>query len=119
MSEENGLRTIKLVIEGMHCDRCVQNVMSALSDMDGVDFFNVVVGKADIRYLPQLVSRSDIEQAIESSGYSVQKNEQRKGFFGRFIDKMIDSNKKNFGNERLDCCNLSSGGTKHTITKKE
>ena len=118
MSEENGLRTIRLVIDGMHSDRYVQNVTSALSDMEGVDFFNVLVGRADMRYLPQLVSRADIERAIERSGYSVQRRVSRKGLFGRFIDRMIDSTEKNFGGERLDCCNLSSSDAKHAKTKE-
>ena len=108
MSEEDGLRTMTVTIDGMHCERCVSMVQNSLISVDGVDFADISVGKAEVRFLPQLVSEADIAQAITESGYTVQKKLRRKRFFGRYIDRMIESNRKNFGNERLDCCNLSS-----------
>ena len=108
MSDEEGLRTMKIAIDGMHCERCVNTVRDALLSVDGVDFVGVDAGEAEIRFLPQLASKAELEQAIADSGYSVRKHAERKGFFGRYIDRMIESNQKNFGNERLDCCNLSS-----------
>ena len=111
MNDEDGLKTIELSIDGMHCERCVHTVKAALSEADGIDSFEVVVGKADVRFLPQLVSATHIENLIEGSGYSIQKKATRKGPIGRFIDRMIESNEKNFGSERLDCCNLSSNDT--------
>ena len=108
MSDEDGLRTTTIAIDGMHCERCVNTVKDSLLSIDGVDFVAVDVGEAEVRFLPQLASESELEQAIFDSGYSVRKHAERKGFFRRYIDRMIESNQKNFGNERLDCCNLSS-----------
>ena len=108
MNVEDGLRTMTLAIDGMHCERCVSAVRTSLLSMDGIDFAAVTVGKVEVRFLPQLVSEAEIEQAIADSGYPVRKQAERKGFFKRYIDRIIESNQKNFGNERLDCCNLSS-----------
>ena len=108
MSDEDGLRTTTIAIDGMHCERCVNTVKDSLLSIDGVDFVAVDVGKADVRFLPQLASEAELEQAISESGYYVRKHAERKGFFRRYIDRMIESNQKNFGNTRLDCCNLSS-----------
>ena len=108
MSEEDGLRTMTVAIDGMHCERCVNTVRNSLLLVEGVDYADVALGKAEVRFLPQLASEADIEQAIAESGFAVQKEVRRKGFFGRYIDRMIASNQKNFGSERLDCCNLSS-----------
>ena len=103
MSEEDGLRTMMVTIDGMHCERCVSTVQNSLLSVEGVDYADISVGKAEVRFLPQLASEADIEQAITASGYTVQKEVRRKGFFGRYIDRMIESNQKNFGSERLDC----------------
>lgn len=108
MSDEDGLRTMTILIDGMHCERCVSTVRSSLLSVGGVSFADVTVGEAEVRFLPQLASEAEIEQAITDSGYSVRKRAGRKGFFRRFIDRMIESNETNFGNDRLDCCKLSS-----------
>ena len=108
MSNEDGLRTMTIAIDGMHCERCVSTVRNKLLAVEGVDFVAVDVGKAEVRFLPQLASETELEEAVADSGYSVRKHAERKGFFKRYIDSMIESNQKNFGNERLDCCNLSS-----------
>ncbi len=119
MNEEDGLRTLGVVIEGMHCERCVKTLESALDGMEGVGFVDVKLGRAELRFLPQLVSEADVEQVIVTAGYSVQRNIPRKGFVGRFIDRMIASNEKNFGDQRLDCCNLSSETAPNAKTSKE
>ena len=111
MDDGEGLSTIELSLDGMHCEKCVETVKTALSGVDGIDYFKVALGKAQVSFLPQLVSIAYIEKLIDESGYSVRRNATRKGFFGRFIDRMIESNEKNFGNKRLDCCNLSSNDT--------
>ena len=107
MSDVAGLRTMTFAIDGMHCERCVSSVKKSLLSVDGVDFADVVVGKAEVGFLPQLASEAEIVQAIADSGYTVRTEVERKGFFKRYIDRMIESNQKNFGDERLDCCNLT------------
>ena len=108
MNEDQGLKTIHMSIGNMHCERCVNTVQTAIESIEGVDSADVTAGGAEVRFLPQLVTQTYIEGVIDEAGYPVQKSVPKKGFFGRFLERMIESNEKNFGNERLDCCKLSS-----------
>ena len=102
----DGLATQDFLIAGRHCERCVNAVAKALMNADGVIQTDVNVGGATVEYIPQLVSVDYMEEIINGAGYQVLKKPERKGFFGRFLDRMIASNEKNFGNQRLDCCSL-------------
>ena len=106
MLDEVGTKTIDILIDGMHCEQCVGTIQHSLEHEDGVEYADVTIGKVRISYLPQLITEDHIKERIEGSGYTVRKNTKRKGLFGRFIDRMIESNEKNFGDQRLDCCSL-------------
>lgn len=82
-------------------------VRDELLSLDGVDMVEAEVGRAVVHYLPQLVSDEQIEAAVVEAGFSLRTTETKKGPLGRFVDRMIASNEQNFGNERLDCCNLT------------
>lgn len=100
-----GLARITIPIDGMRCRRCVDTVRSTLAAIPGIVSTDVIIGEARVSHVPQLVSIEHIEKLIEDAGYAVRRQE-RKGPVRRFIDRMIKSNQKAFGNERLDCCNL-------------
>ena len=106
MTDEEGLKTIDITIDGMHCERCVDTIKHALEAEEGVEYIDVTVGKARIGYLPQLVTANHLKDRIKDSGYSLHENTKRKGFFGRYIDRMIENNQKIYGDQRLDCCSL-------------
>ena len=106
MAEENGTKTIEILIDGMHCERCIDTIRGALEAEEGVEYLDITVGKARVSYLPQLIGASHIKALINDSGYTVRQNTKRKGFFGRYIDRMIENNQRLFGHERLDCCSL-------------
>jgi hypothetical protein len=44
---------------------------------------------------------------VEVSIDGIQKNENKKGWWNRFIDRMIRSNEQTFGTGRINCCTLS------------
>ena len=106
--DENGITTVDILIDGMHCGNCAGKVKEALEAEGGVEIVNVSVGKAQVGYIPQVVSETYIESLIEQQGFTIKRDVEKKGVVGRFIDRMIASNQTNFGNERLDCCDLSS-----------
>ena len=106
MIDEEGTKTIDILIDGMHCERCVDTIQRALEAEKGVEYTDITVGKARVSYLPQLVSANHIKERIKDSGYTIRHNTKRKGFFGRYIDRMIENNQKIFGDQRLDCCSL-------------
>jgi hypothetical protein len=53
-----------------------------------------------------LISLQTIKAEIDKAGMAPDPK-RPKGFFARYLDRMIDSNKKSFGDGRLDCCDLN------------
>ena len=68
---EPGADSLRLAIRGMTCASCVARVERALTRLPGVlqAQVNLATGAADIRYLPDLVSRGDLQRAVAEAGY--------------------------------------------------
>lgn len=60
----------KLIIEGMSCNHCVMAVEKALSKLD-LKVNNVEIGSAEIEFNPDQLERSDLEEAINNSGFTL------------------------------------------------
>ncbi|NWF96975.1 MAG: cadmium-translocating P-type ATPase [Candidatus Thorarchaeota archaeon] len=69
--EADRTRRISVGIEGMHCASCVATVEKSLMSTEGVTAVSVSLleQKAVIDYDPQRVERTDLERAIEKTGY--------------------------------------------------
>ncbi|UCF64911.1 MAG: copper-translocating P-type ATPase [bacterium] len=69
------VRTVKstLKIEGMHCASCVGRVEKALQKLPGVldATVNLNLEEASVRYVPELVSLSDMKATVREIGYQV------------------------------------------------
>jgi len=63
-------KTIKLAIEGMHCDGCVRRVTHALSTVEGARVESVEVGSATVAIDPSHVSSEQIAGAINRIGFT-------------------------------------------------
>lgn len=65
--------TIELPITGMTCAMCEKNVTRALNKPEGVldVAVNLATEKATVTYLPGIVRRNDLIQAVENAGYGV------------------------------------------------
>ncbi len=65
--------SIDLPITGMTCAMCQKNVARALSKAEGVlnATVNLASEKATVTYLPGVVRRRDLIEAVERAGYSV------------------------------------------------
>ncbi|MHA2427307.1 MAG: cation transporter, partial [Candidatus Hermodarchaeia archaeon] len=76
MSEQNNKETeterLSLRIEGMHCAACVATIEKALLQQNGVTkaSVNLLEAKATIDFVPEKVSREDLEAAVASTGYT-------------------------------------------------
>lgn len=70
-----------LKIEGMTCASCAQTVESALADLEGVEGANVNLAteEANLSYDPSRVDYSDFEEAVEKSGYGIDKSSTQTG----------------------------------------
>jgi copper chaperone CopZ len=97
----------ELVVPAMGSADAINRVKKALSDIDGVERLDAEPGLVSVSYYPDVLSLEIIKKQIENLGYSVGKRE-RKGRFQRLVDRMIESNQKSFGSQRLDCCDINS-----------
>lgn len=61
-------QTMKVEIEGMHCDACVRRVTNALEKVDGAEVERVEVGSAEVKVDP--VRAEQILEAIRSAGFN-------------------------------------------------
>ena len=64
-----GRKTIK--IDGMHCEHCVQNVMEAINQIQGVSAKVYLDTKEAVISYEKEVSDDVLRQAVENAGYKV------------------------------------------------
>lgn len=64
-----GRKTIK--IDGMHCEHCVQNVMGAINQIQGVSAKVYLDTKEAVISYEKKVSDDVLRQAVEDAGYKV------------------------------------------------
>lgn len=71
-AETSATRVI-LQVEGMTCEKCAQKVTDALLQLNGVSEARVNLDRkqADVAYASDLVSTSDMREAIEQLGFRV------------------------------------------------
>ncbi len=71
-----GLKEITLGVSGMTCSACAANIERILKKKAGVDLVvvNLELGRAKVVFDPSLISSKEIEEAIESIGYKVEKD---------------------------------------------
>lgn len=60
---------IKLVIEGMSCNHCLNAVNRGLSMLPGVRIKSVAIGRAELEFDPEQVSPALIVAAIDDAGF--------------------------------------------------
>ncbi|MDQ1252540.1 MAG: P-type Cu+ transporter [Euryarchaeota archaeon] len=74
--QKTGLKEITLGVSGMTCSACALNIEKVLKKKEGVDSIavNLELGRAKVSFEPSLISSGEIEEAIESIGYKVEKD---------------------------------------------
>ncbi len=63
-------QTLKLDIDGMHCDACVRRVKTALDNQPGVTTVDVQVGHATTKVEPP-ATESTIRSTIDEIGFTL------------------------------------------------
>ena len=62
--------TLKLSIEGMHCEGCVRRVTNALTAVEGVHVESVQVGSATVTTDPARVTPEQVTAAVDRIGFT-------------------------------------------------
>jgi hypothetical protein len=96
-----------LLIKRWPNDSSQTKIKDALSDINGVEHVDITGQKIYFEFYPNIVSKTQITEKISSLGCLIKTENQKRGFFSRYLGKMAENNKQQFGNERLDCCKLN------------
>lgn len=66
-------QSIRLIVEGMHCERCVHSVSTLLQALPGVLEVGVTLepGAAVVAYDSSLCAPDALRRAIENAGFDV------------------------------------------------
>ncbi|MGV8076531.1 MAG: heavy metal translocating P-type ATPase [Methanosarcina sp.] len=75
-SQKIGPKEITLGVSGMTCSACALNIEKVLKKKEGVDSVavNLELGRAKVSFDPSIITPKEIEEAIESIGYKVEKD---------------------------------------------
>jgi P-type Cu+ transporter len=75
-SQKTGPKEITLGVSGMTCSACAANIERVLKKKEGVGsvVVNLELRRAKVSFEPSLISPKEIENAIESIGYKVEKD---------------------------------------------
>ncbi len=106
MDDSETTATIEVTIQGMTCEGCVQRVRAALAGVTGLERADVRLGTARLEFYPEVITAETLRGMITALGYTSPGPPKRRNLFGRFLDRMIETNEKTFGHERLDCCTM-------------
>ncbi len=106
MSNEVMTATEEIPIRADSPGKRDEELESILLNLQGVESLRFEKDRIHISFYPQLISLQAIKAEIEKIGMAPE-SKRSKGFFARYLDRMIESNRKSFGNGRLDCCDLN------------
>ena len=108
MNQETMTTRERIAIRTLRVELKSQEVEERLRGIEGIEQFRLVDGIADVSFYPQLISLRTIKAEMGIAGIKLAEPGKARGFFGRFVDRLAESNKKNFGSSKLDCCNLNN-----------
>ena len=98
----------RIPIQPLEAAMEAEEIEASLSKIEGIENLSIENGAVEISYYPQIVSLHIIRTEIIKAGIILTDTRKSKGVVGRFIDRLAESNKKNFGSKPLDCCDLNN-----------
>jgi len=66
--------SVKLTIEGMHCDGCVRRVTAALQKVEGVERVEVQVGAAQVERAGDRPEAQELIDAVNKLGFTARES---------------------------------------------
>lgn len=100
---EDFIKSIKLRVEQLPD----HDLTTSLKKEKGI--LNVEFDKQSlsIDYNPYLISKKEIIFELETAGIHIATSEPKQKGFKKWISNLALQNKKNLGNQRLDCCDMN------------
>ncbi len=102
------LQNQDFTIEGRIDKSDCKRIEDTLRKITGLATVEVGNAKVAVEFYPDLLSTAAIRSEIETLGYKIESKAKSRNPFKRFVNRLIESNEKTFGNETLDCCKLNN-----------
>ena len=106
MDETTMKESVEIPVLGMSCDNCIERITRTLTGVQGIEALQVELGRVRVEFYPQAVGLDVLLTRIRALGYTIPESARSRNPFRRFLNKMIETNEKTFGNQRLDCCTM-------------
>jgi hypothetical protein len=103
---EDYMHTIYLKSSEILNDDEIESLSALLKYNKGIENFRISSDGIYLEYNTYLYSQIQIEEILLKTGFR-KKKDRRLGFFRRQITNLAKSNKKTYGNQKLDCCQLN------------
>ena len=106
---ENLEEHIKFKYDEESTKESIPYVKQTLNKINGVSHVAEDQDGLTVSYNPYSVSDTNLIREMKKMGFlPLKEAKKKKGIVARWLDKMARANKKSFGNQRLDCCELKS-----------
>jgi hypothetical protein len=103
---ENYMHTIYLKSSEILNDDEIESLSTLLKSNKGIENFRISFDGIYLEYNSYLYSQIQIEEILFKTGFR-KKKDRRLGFVRRQIKNLAKSNKKTYGSQKLDCCQLN------------
>jgi hypothetical protein len=88
----------------------IEGALKALCELEAVESVEVVNKSISVQFYPEILSRESIRRELDIRGVLLSNIRKPGNPFKRFVDRLGESNTRNFGTQPLDCCNLNRKG---------
>ncbi len=106
---DNIEKHIKFTIDRESAEELFWSAKHALNKISGVSHVAEDHEGLTVSYNPYSVSDTYLIREMKQLGFlPLEEAKKKKGMVARWLDKMARDNKKSFGNQRLDCCELKT-----------
>jgi hypothetical protein len=110
MIEGLSLATVEYHLDATAAVDQLEGALSALRELEAVESVEVANNSISVQFYPEIVSRESIRRELDMRGVPLSNIHKPANPFKRFVDRLGDSNTRNFGVQPLDCCNLNRNG---------
>lgn len=85
--------------------------LKALRALEAVESVEVINNSISVQFYPEILSRESIRRELDMRGVRLSNIPKPGNPLKRFVDRLAESNARNFGAQPLDCCTLNKNGS--------
>ena len=87
----------------------IRSITVLFNSISGISNFTYSDSLITLDYNSYIISEEEILKLVNKNGIATS-SLKKTGLFKRWLQKMEKNNKENFGNQRLECCNMNKKG---------